>query len=106
MALVTFTDANFASEVKKGAVLVDFWAPWCGPCRMLGPIIEQIAGEMTDVKIGKLNVDENPATSEKYEVASIPTILLFKDGEVIANRVGAATKETIKEWITSSLKDG
>ena len=99
------TDANFASETRKGVVLVDFWAPWCGPCRMLGPIVDEIAEEMkSQLKVGKLNVDENSSTSEKYEVSSIPMLLLFKDGQVIANRTGAGTKETLKEWINYSLK--
>jgi len=102
--VLTLTGSNFDSEVKKGAILVDFWAPWCGPCRMLGPVVEQLAGEMKDVKVGKVNVDEQPELSEKFEVASIPTLLLFKDGKMIANRVGAATKEALKEWIGASLK--
>ena len=105
MAVAVLTDANFANETKKGIMLVDFWAPWCGPCRMLGPVIEELAEEMkSQLKVGKLNVDENSGTSEKYEVSSIPMLLLFKDGKVIDNRVGAATKETLKEWINSSLK--
>ena len=105
MAVVALTDANFESEVKKGVVLVDFWAPWCGPCRMLGPVVEELSEEMKGtLKVGKVNVDEQPDLSEKFEVASIPTILLFKDGKIIANRVGAATKETLKEWISASIK--
>jgi thioredoxin 1 len=102
--VLTLTGSNFDAEVKKGAILVDFWAPWCGPCRMLSPVVERLAGEMKDVKVGKVNVDEQPELSEKFEVASIPTLLLFKDGKMIANRVGAATKEALKEWIGASLK--
>lgn len=105
MAVTMLTDANFANETKKGVILVDFWAPWCGPCRMLGPIVDELADEMkSTLRVGKLNVDENSATSEKYEVSSIPTLLLFKNGKLAANRTGAASKETLKEWINSSLK--
>jgi len=103
--VLTLTGANFDAEVKKGVALVDFWASWCGPCRMLGPVVEQLADEMKgSLKVGKVNVDEQPELSEKFEVASIPTILLFKDGKVIANRVGAANKDALKEWINSSIK--
>lgn len=102
--MLTLTEDNFGKEVKSGVLLVDFWAPWCGPCRMLSPIVDALSGEMKGLKFGKVNVDEQPGLSEKFEVASIPTLLLFKDGKVIANRVGAATKETLKEWINSSLK--
>jgi thioredoxin 1 len=103
--LLTLTGSNFDAEVKKGVVLVDFWAPWCGPCRMLGPVVEALSDEMKgQLKFGKVNVDEQPELSEKFEVASIPTILLLKDGKIIANRVGAANKEALKEWIGASLK--
>ena len=99
------TTENFKGSIAKGNVVVDFWAPWCGPCRMLGPVVDALADEMKgSLKVGKVNVDEQPELSEKFEVASIPTILLFKDGKVIANRVGAANKEALKEWIGASLK--
>ena len=103
--VITLTEANFDSEVKKGTTLVDFWAPWCGPCRMLGPVVEALSDELKGkVKVGKVNVDEQPELSEKFEVASIPTILLFKDGKIIANRVGAANKDALREWIDTSIK--
>ncbi|MCX6769192.1 MAG: thioredoxin [Candidatus Micrarchaeota archaeon] len=103
--VLTLTSANFDSEVKKGVLLADFWAPWCGPCRMLGPVIDALSDEMKGkVKMGKVNVDEQPELSEKFEVSSVPTILLFKDGKMVANRVGAATKETLREWIESSVR--
>lgn len=103
--VLTLTNDNFDAETKKGAILVDFWAPWCGPCRMLGPVVEQLSSEMAGkLKVGKVNVDEQPELSEKYEVASIPTLYIFKDGKIIANRTGAATKETLKEWIAASIK--
>ncbi len=101
--MLTLTNENFEKETKKGVTLVDFWAAWCGPCRMLSPIVDALSLEMKEMKFGKVNVDEQPELSEKFEVASIPTLLLFKDGKVIANRVGATTKEGLKEWIKSSM---
>ena len=102
--MLTLTNENFEKETKKGVTLADFWAPWCGPCRMLSPIVDALSLEMKGLKFGKVNVDEQPELSEKFEVASIPTLLLFKDGKVIANRVGATTKENMREWINSSIK--
>ncbi len=102
--MLTLTNENFDKETKTGITLADFWAPWCGPCRMLGPVVDALSTEMKGLKFGKVNVDEQPELSEKFEVASIPTLLLFKNGKVIANRVGAATKETLREWIESSMK--
>ncbi len=94
----TFTDQNFEQEVLKSdrPVLVDFWAPWCGPCQMMAPVIEEIAKEEEGkVKVGKLNVDENPKAAEKYGVLSIPTLILFKGGEVAKTLVGFRAKEEI-----------
>lgn len=102
--MITLTTENFDKEAKAGVLLVDFWAQWCGPCRMLSPIVDQLASEMNELKFGKVNVDEQPELSEKFEVSSIPTLLLFKNGKVIANRVGAASKEALREWINSSMK--
>ncbi|VVC01904.1 Thioredoxin [uncultured archaeon] len=102
--MLTLTEETFDKEIKAGTILVDFWAPWCGPCRMLSPVVEALSTEMKGVRFGKVNVDEQPGLSEKFEVASIPTLLLFKNGKIIANRVGAATKETLREWINSSIK--
>lgn len=95
----TLTDATFDTEVGTSAtpIIVDFWAPWCGPCRMVGPVIEQIAEEHAgQVSIGKLNVDENPATAGKYDIRSIPTIILFKDGEVARKVIGARSKADLE----------
>ncbi len=91
-----FTDANFAQEVGSGVVLVDFWAPWCGPCRMVGPIVEELATEYSDrAVVGKVNVDENTEIPSKYGIMSIPTLMFFKDGEIVEQVVGAVSKEVI-----------
>lgn len=101
---MTFTDQNFEKEVLKSStpVLVDFWAPWCGPCQMVGPIMEELSKEYEGkVKIGKLNVDENPQVAVKYNVMSIPTVILFKEGKEIARQVGLESKETYLKLISS-----
>lgn len=103
---VTLTDDNFKSEVLdyKGVVIVDFWAEWCMPCRIVAPIIEEIAEEMGDkVKVGKLNVDQNPQTSMKYQVTGIPTLLILKDGEVVDRYVGVTPKGTLTEALKTAL---
>lgn len=97
---VTFTDANFEEEVLKSdkPVLVDFFAPWCGPCQMMSPVIEDLAKEMEGkAKVGKLNVDENPEKAQEYGVMSIPTIKIFKNGEVVKEMTGAQSPEALKE---------
>jgi len=103
-----FTDANFTDEVIKSKipVLVDFWAPWCGPCRMQGPIIENLEKEYAGkpVKIGKINVDENDRVAQKYGVMSIPTLLLFKDGKVSEQMVGVQSKDVLKKKLDAVLK--
>ena len=88
------TTGNFVNEVleAKGTVLVDFWAPWCGPCRMQAPILEAFAGEHPEVKVGKVNVDENPELAEKFGIMSIPTLLVFKDGKLVKSAVGLHDK--------------
>lgn len=98
MAEIVVTDANFDKEVLKSdiLVLVDFWAVWCGPCQMQGPIVEDVAKTMTGkVKVGKLNVDENPTVSQKYGIMSIPTIMIFKKGTVVKQFIGVQSKETL-----------
>mgnify|MGYP001016888963 CR=1 FL=1 len=93
---IQVTDSDFSKEVleHKGTVLVDFWAPWCGPCQMLGPIIEQVATEMKDkVKVVKLNVDENPQVSGQYQITGIPTVIIFNDGQLKEQIVGFRQKQ-------------
>lgn len=100
------TDSSFQKDIidHKGYVLVDFWAEWCGPCKQLGPIIDELAKEMGDkVKIFKMNVDENPETPSKFGIRGIPTMLIFKDGQRIATKVGSLPKSSLEEWINSEI---
>lgn len=106
MSVGKVSDASFDSDVLKadGPVVVDFWAEWCGPCRMIAPALDEIAGTMGDkVKIVKLNVDENPQTAAKYGVMSIPTLMIFKNGEMASRQVGAAPKAKLQQWITAAV---
>ena len=113
MGTRSVTDQSFATDVLGAGkpVLVDFWAEWCGPCRMIAPALEEIAGEIGDkVDIVKLNIDENPDTPTRYGVRGIPTMVLFKDGKPVAQKVGAAPRSQIQQWleaeIDSSAKPG
>ena len=106
MSVNKVSDATFDAEVLKATspVVVDFWAEWCGPCRMIAPALEEIAGALgAKVKIVKLNVDENPATASKYGIMSIPTLMIFKNGELASRQVGAAPKQKLEQWITATV---
>jgi len=103
---ITFTDTNFTDEVVNSdkPVLVDFWAEWCGPCRMIGPIVEELAGEYDGkAKIGKVDVDSNPEISMKFNIRSIPTLLVFKGGKVVDQVIGAVPKQHLKRVLDAQL---
>lgn len=100
MAIVKTTDQNFATETGSGLVLADFWAPWCGPCKMIAPVLEELDSELGEkVKIVKLDVDENQQTAGEYGVMSIPTLILFKDGQPVDKVIGYQPKEALEELI-------
>ncbi|MCW7549093.1 thioredoxin TrxA [Photorhabdus sp. APURE] len=104
--IIHLSDASFDTDVLNaaGPVLVDFWAAWCGPCKMIAPILDEIAPEYSGkLTIAKLNIDENPVTAPKYGIRGIPTLLLFKDGQVAATKVGALSKTQLKEFLDANL---
>jgi thioredoxin 1 len=106
MAVDKVSDATFDSEVLKasGPVVVDFWAEWCGPCKMIAPALDEISGSMQGkVKIVKLNIDENPTTTTKYGIMSIPTLMIFKNGELASRQVGALQKQKLEQWISAAV---
>ena len=106
MAVGKVSDATFEAEVLKATepVVVDFWAEWCGPCRMIAPALEEIAGTLNGkVKIVKLNVDENPQTAAKYGIQSIPTLMIFKSGQMASRQIGAVPRQKLEQWITTAV---
>lgn len=101
---VKVTDTSLASEVKKGITLVDFWAPWCGPCKMLGPVLEELEEEFApEIKIAKLNIDENDVVASQLGIMSIPTMVLYQDGQPIEKIVGYQPKEVLKEYLAEKI---
>lgn len=101
MALINATDSNFEDNIKEGVTLVDFWAPWCGPCKMIAPVLEDLAKDIEGkANIVKVDVDENQATAAKFEVMSIPTLIVFKDGQAVDKVVGFQPKEQLQAVLT------
>jgi thioredoxin 1 len=106
MSTLAITDDSFEADVLKasGPVLVDFWAEWCGPCKQIGPALEELSDELAGkVTIAKLNIDDSPSTGSRYGVRGIPTMMIFKDGQVVSTKVGAMAKSRINEWIEQTL---
>lgn len=103
MSIHNVTDNNFETEVLKAnePVIVDFWAEWCGPCKALSPLIDELAGEKDNLKVVKVNIDEAPEAPTKYGVRGIPTVMVFKDGEVVDTRVGGMSKQQLSDWVDS-----
>lgn len=103
MSVVHLNAENFEAETSKGLVLVDFWAEWCGPCKMLGPIFEELSGEIEQVKFAKVDISENQDLAQKFSVMSIPTLILLKDGKEEDRMMGVVPKEALKDWIESKI---
>ncbi|MBS4176109.1 thioredoxin [Lederbergia citrea] len=104
MAITHATDQNFAAETGEGVVLVDFWAPWCGPCKMIAPVLEELDAELGEkAKIVKVDVDDNQETASQYGIMSIPTLVVFKDGEVVDKAVGFQPKEALAELLQKHM---
>ena len=103
--VINITDGNFEREVLQSdvPVLIDFWAEWCGPCKVLGPVIDEVSNEISNIKFTKLNIDENPETAPKYGIRGIPTILLFKNGELKTTSVGVLTKSELNKLLDDNI---
>ncbi len=103
MAILELNKDNFENKINSGVTLVDFWAPWCGPCRIIAPVVEEIDNEMAEVNVGKVNIDDNQDLAVKYNVMSIPTLIVFKDGKPMSSSVGVVSKKALKEKIEALL---
>ncbi len=104
MALINLNDENFAKEIEKGVILVDFFAQWCGPCRMLSPIIEEVAAELEGkAQVGKIDIDKEVKVATQFQVTSVPTLILFKDGKEIDRLIGLRDADAIKEFVNKAL---
>ena len=106
MATINVTDENFDNEVLKSSkpIIVDFWAEWCGPCKAIAPSLEELSEEMSNkLKVVKINVDENPSTSQAYSIRSIPALMIFKDGEKVSEKMGALPKSALVSWINDTI---
>lgn len=105
MATIKVTDDSFEKDVLKAGkpVLVDFWAEWCGPCRQIAPALDELAKEFSNITIAKLNIDENPESPSKYGVRGIPTLMIFKDGELAGTKVGVQSKNQLAEWVKQTV---
>ena len=108
MPVITTSDASFEADVLKSPVpvVVDFWAEWCGPCKMIAPFLEELAADKGELVVAKVNIDDNPLTPTKYGVRGIPTLMLFRNGEIAATKVGAMPKTKLYEWVEESLLGG
>ncbi len=105
MVVTELSEKNFDSTIKSGYTVVDFWAAWCGPCRMLSPVVEAVSEEYKGkIKFGKVNVDENQNLAQRYAVMSIPTVILFKDGKVLDTSIGAVPRDRLKKWLDEKAK--
>ena len=105
MTIIQTTDASFEADVLKSEVpvVVDFWAEWCGPCKMIAPFLEELAADKSELVVAKVNIDDNPLTPTKFGVRGIPTLMLFRNGEIAATKVGAMPKTKLYEWVEESL---
>ncbi len=103
MAVIELSKGNFENEIQSGVTLVDFWAGWCGPCRMIAPVVEEVAAEMPEIKVAKVNIDEEQDLAVKFNVMSIPTLLVFKDGKQVAQTVGVVSKKAIIDKIKAVI---